>query len=111
MMEGITAPVGILVTKARDTALQETSEPIYGGYSNGRGEISLFGDGLAYRVNLKNKTVQPRPGLNPQAQVRYDAAQSGEAFQYCSARFRRLSDPQIVEICAAGPFRVRPRLV
>lgn len=103
-MQERTRPVGTLV-------LQEASEPIYGGYSNPRGEIALFGESLAYHVNLKNKTVRQRPGLNSQAQVRYDAAESGEAFEYCKKRFQRLSEPQIVEICAAGPFRIMPRSV
>jgi hypothetical protein len=103
--------IGTLVTKANDRALLVTSEPIIGGYSNNRGEVALIGKTTAYRVNLKNKTVRPYPALNSQAQVRYDAAESGEAFQYCSAKFCRLSDPQIVEICAAGPFRIKPRFV
>lgn len=105
-----TAPIGTLVTKAKDNVLQEAAEPIYGGYSNARGEIALFGESLVYRVNLKNKTVRQQPGLNSEAQLRYDAAAAGEAFQYCSANFRRLSAPQILEICASGPFRLAPRL-
>jgi hypothetical protein len=111
MMQYVPVPVGTLVTKAKDKILQETTEPIYGGYSNARGDIALFGDSFAYRVNLKNKTIRQQPWLNPQAQVRYDAAESGETFQYCSAQFCRLSDPQILEICASGPFRVMPRFI
>ncbi len=106
-----TVPVGTLVTKAKDSVVPGTSEPIYGGYSNARGEISLFGERLAYRVNLKNKSVRQHPGLNSEAQIRYDAAKSGEAFHYCNKPFNRLSDPQVAEICAAGPFRVMPRVV
>lgn len=105
-----TAPIGTLITKPKDSVLQGTPEPIYGGYSNARGEIALFGESLVYRVNLKNKTVRQQPALNSEAQLRYDAAAAGEAFQYCSANFRRLSAPQILEICASGPFRVAPRL-
>ncbi len=111
MIQYETAPVGTLVTKAKDSVLPGTSEPIYGGYSNARGEISLFGERLAYRVNLKNKSVRQHPGLNSEAKVRYDAAESGEAFHYCSKPFSRLSNPQIAEICASGPFRVMPRSV
>jgi hypothetical protein len=111
MIQYETEPVGTLVTKAKDSVLPGTSEPIYGGYSNARGEISLFGESLAYRVNLKNKTIRQHPGLNSEAQMRYDAAESGEAFQYCNKPFSRLSEPEIAEICASGPFRVMPRSV
>ncbi|HTZ56234.1 MAG TPA: hypothetical protein VMB20_14365 [Candidatus Acidoferrum sp.] len=111
MIQYETEPVGTLVTKAKDSVLPGTHEPIYGGYTNARGEIALFGESLAFRVNLKNKTVRQGPGLNSEAQARYDAAESGEAFEYCSKRFSRLSDPEILEICASGPFRVMPRFV
>lgn len=104
------APIGNLITKAKDNAPQHVTEPIYGGYSNARGEIALFGESLVYRVNLKNKTVRQQPALNSEAQERYDSVAAGETFQYCSANFRRLSAPQILEICASGPFRVAPRL-
>lgn len=109
MILDMPVPVATLAMKARDTVLPETSEPIYGGYSNARGEISLFGESLAYSVNLKNKTVRQRPGLNSEAQLRYDATASGEAFEYCGKRFSRLSTAQVAEICASGPFRVMPR--
>lgn len=111
MILDIAVPVGTLVTKARDTVVPEKAEPIYGGYSNARGEISLFGESLAYSVNLKNKTVRQRLGLNSEAQARYDATESGDSFEYCSKRFSRLSNAEIAEICASGPFRVMPRSV
>lgn len=109
MQEAI-APIAALVTKPKTGDLHE-SELIYGGYSNARGEIALFAERLVLRVNLKNKTVRQQPGLNSEAQQRYDAVEAGETFQYCSANFRRLSKPQILEICASGPFRVTPRAV
>jgi hypothetical protein len=92
-------------------AAAEAPEPIYGGYANARGEISLFGASLAYRVNFKHRTVQQRPHLNSGAKARYDAAAAGEAFQYCGVTFRRLSDAQIAEICSSGSFRVSPRFI
>lgn len=85
--------------------------PIYGGYANARGLISLFADGRAYRVNLKARVVQERPLLNLGAQRRYDAAQPGEAFEYCGVNFRRLTHAEIVEICTSGSFRVGFRSV
>lgn len=103
--------IGTLVAKPKDKVQGEISESIVGGYSNARGELSLIGESLAYRVNLSNKTVRQQAGLNAQARVRYEAAASGEAFHYCSAKFCRLSESQIVEICASGPFRVAPRHV
>jgi hypothetical protein len=111
IMEKEAVPVGTLVTKGKDAVLEETAEPIYGGYSNARGEIALFGESLAYHVNLKNKTIRQRPRLNSEAQMRYDATASGEAFQYCNKHFSRLSNLEIAEICASGPFRVMPRSV
>lgn len=104
-------PIGILdlSKKANDGAVQSTSEPIYGGYANGRGQICLFGKSLVYRVNFKFNTVQQRPPLNPGAQARYDATEAGETFDYCSVRFRRLSNVQIIEICSSGSFRVTLR--
>lgn len=89
----------------------QLSEPIFGGYANARGEISLFGETLTYRVNLKNRTVQQRPPLNDGAQVRYDDTLPGEPFEYCQVSFRRLDQPEIEEICSSGSFRVRPRFI
>lgn len=105
------APIGILNLnkKANAGPVHAMSEPIYGGYANGRGQICLFGASLVYRVNFKYNTVEQRPPLNAGAQARYDAAAAGEAFEYCSARFRRLSDDQIVEICSSGSFRLASR--
>ncbi len=87
----------------------ERSEPVYGGYANGRGEIVLFGKDLAYSVNLKNQILKQRPPLNLGAQARYDAAEPGEDFAYCNKIFRRLSFAQIVEICTGGHFRLGSR--
>ncbi len=105
------APIGVLniSKRAKDGFVQEPSEPIYGGYSNPRGEISLFGEGIVYRVNFKNNTVQQRPPLNPGAQARYDAADSGETFEYGGKSFCRLSNAQIIEICSSGSFRITPK--
>lgn len=103
-------PIGILdlTKKASDGAVQMISEPVYGGYVNGRGQICLFGATLVYRLNFKNNTVHQRPPLNPGAQARYDATEAGEAFEFCSAKFRRLSNAQIKEICSSSSFRVMP---
>lgn len=81
-------------------------KPIYGGYTNSSGRISLFTEDLAYRIDLKKRMIQQKPLLNPGAQARYDAAGPGEAFEYGGVSFRRLSNAEIVEICASGTFRV-----
>jgi hypothetical protein len=106
-------PVALLDIKAdaSGSGLSERSEPIYGGYAKGRGEIVLFGKDLAYRVDFKNQTLQQRPQLNSGAQARYDATEAGEPFEYCNKTFRRLSGEQIVEICASGRFRVTSRQI
>mgnify|MGYP001217602133 CR=1 FL=1 len=100
----MTEPVGVLEG-------DKGPEPIFGGYENRRGEISLFGETSVYRINFKNRTVQPRPPLNHGAQARYDAARPGEAFEYGRVNFRRLDHPEIAEICSSGSFRVRPKFV
>jgi hypothetical protein len=105
------ASLDIVSRKSKDRIVQEPSEPVYGGYANGRGEIFLFGESLVYRVNFKNQTVQQRPQLNPGAQARYDATQAGEPFEYCNVSFRRLSNAEIIEICSSGAFRVTPKLL
>ena len=107
-----TAPIGLLniSRKANDGLVQEPAEPIYGGYANRRGEISLFGESIAYRVNFKKNTIQQWPPLNPGAQARYDATEAGEVFEYGNVSFRRLSSAQILEICASGSFRIIPKL-
>lgn len=87
----------------------EPSEPIYGGYENRRGEVSLFGEDIVYRINAKSGTIQQRPPLNAGAQAKYDAAEAGESFEYCSVKFRRLSNDEIVKICDSGPFRASPK--
>lgn len=104
-------PVAVLAITARANSgdARETSEPIYGGYANGRGEIVLFATDLAYRVNFAKQSLQERPQLNAGAQERYDAAALGEPFEFGSKTFRRLSNEQIVDICASGRFRVRSK--
>jgi len=82
------------------------SAPIYGGYANARGMISLFTESSAYRVNFKYRTIQPKPLLNAGAQMRYDAAQPGDVFEYCGVSFRRLSNAEIIAICSSGAFRM-----
>ncbi len=51
----------------------EHSEPVYGGYANGRGDVVLFAKDLAYRVNFKKQILKEGPPLNVGAQSRYDA--------------------------------------
>jgi hypothetical protein len=109
VMISATAPIDSLTVKPKGN-LEQKTEPIYGGYSNPRGEISLFGENLVYRVNSKNQTVRERPGLNFEAQARYDAVPPGETFEYCSRQFVRLTNEQIIEICATGAFRETPRV-
>src|SRR5580704_16633166 len=104
-------PVGVLaITGAvRGLTGAERSEPVYGGYANGRGEIVLFAKDLAYRVNFKNQILKQQPPLNVGAQARYDATEAGEDFEYGSKTFRRLSRQQITDICIAGQFRIGAR--
>ena len=84
----------------------QSSEPVYGGYANARGEIVLFVKDGAYRVNFKSQTLQKRPVLNSGAQARYDATEAGDDFEFGSKTFRRLTHEQIVGICASNLFRV-----
>ncbi len=93
----------------RGPSCAERSEPVYGGYVNGRGDIVLFAKNLAYRVNLKNQILKERPPLNSGAQARYDATEAGEDFVYGNKTFRRLSLEQIADICSASNFRVGSR--
>jgi hypothetical protein len=106
-------PVASLVIRANANGKDpgELSEPVYGGYANARGEIVLFAERMAYRVNFKNQTLQQRPPLNPGAQVRYDATEDGEAFEYGNKTFRRLSREQIADICNSHRFRVSAKYV
>lgn len=87
----------------------ERSEPVFGGYANGRGDVVLFAKDLAYRVNFKNQILKEGPPLNYGAQARYDATEAGEEFEYANKTFRRLSRQQITDICTAGRFRVGSR--
>jgi hypothetical protein len=94
----------VITTRFND---KESSEPIYGGYANPRGEIFLFaGGGIAYRVNFKNQSLQRRPPLNPGAQACYDRTEAGQTFEFGKRSFRRLSHEQIVGICASNRFRI-----
>lgn len=108
MRNDLSAPVAVLAVSVRTNGrdVRESSEPIYGGYANGRGDIVLFAEELAYRVNSVKQTLQGRPKLNAGAQARYDAAVLGDQFEYGNKTFRRLSEQQIVEICASGRFRL-----
>ncbi len=85
------------------------SEPVYGGYTNSRGDIVLFGKDQAYRVDFKKQTLQRRPQLNFGAQARYDEVQGGESFEFGNKTFQRLTERQITDICESGDFRVTPR--
>lgn len=89
----------------------ESSEPVYGGYSNPRGEVVLFSKDSAYRVNFKNQTLRQQPRLNPGAQERYDATPAGQSFDYGNKTFQRLSHQQVSDICLAHRFRISARYV
>lgn len=104
-------PVGTLAIKGgvRGLKCPEHSEPVFGGYANGRGEIVLFSKDVAYRVDFKRQILKQRPPLNVGAQARYDASEPGEDFEYGSKTFGRLSRQQIADICAVGHFRVGSR--
>ena len=96
----------IVTTRFNGKDVADSSEPVYGGYANARGEIFLFTEDQAYRVNFKSQTLQRRPPLNAGAQARYDATEAGEQFEYANKSFRRLSREQIVGICTSHRFRV-----
>ena len=87
----------------------EHSEAVYGGYANERGEVVLFTENLAYRVNFKRQILKEGPPLNLGAKARYDATEAGEEFAYGNKTFRRLSLEQIADICTAGNFRLGSR--
>ena len=102
------APVAIIEIgrKNRDSVVSESFEPIYGGYANARGEVCLFAERCAYRVNFKTQSLRQGPSLNAGAQAHYDAVKAGEPFVYANRTFVRLSHERIAEICASGTFRV-----
>lgn len=100
------SPVARLLVALKDARPQ--LQPIFGGYANARGAISLFAKDLAYGVDFKTRTICLKPLLNAGAQTRYDAAKPGSAFQYCGVSFRRLSNAEIADICASGSFRMSP---
>ena len=106
-------PIGFLAlnTRMNNGTVQATSEPVYGGYMNARGQISLFGSLLVFRLNLKHNTARKGPPLNCGAQARYDATEAGESFEYCSATFLRLSANQIKDICSSSSFRTTLRAI
>jgi hypothetical protein len=105
------AVLDIVSRKSKDRLVAEPSEPVYGGYANGRGDVFLFGESRVFRVNFKNQTVQQRPQLNPAAQARYDATKEGDPFEYCNVSFRRLGNSEIIDICSSGTFRITPKLL
>ena len=103
-------PVAVLEIERRaknnNELVDQSFEPIYGGYANSRGEVSLFAAQCTYRVNFKNKTLRIRPSLNSGAQANYDAVEAGEPFHYLNVEFLRLSHERIAEICSSHAFRV-----
>jgi hypothetical protein len=108
-METPRAPIAVLeiARKGQNGLVSQSSEPVYGGYANARGQVSLFAERCAYGVNFKNQTLRERPSLNSGAQAHYEAAEAGEPFVYANVPFLRLSHERIAEICASGTFRVR----
>ncbi len=108
-METPPAPIAVLevARKSANGLFSQSLEPIYGGYANARGQVSLFAERCAYSVNFKSQTLRERPSLNSGAQAHYEAAAAGEPFVYANVKFLRLSHERITEICASGAFRVR----
>lgn len=108
ILENPRAPVAIIEIgrKNGDRVVSESSQPIYGGYANARGEVSLFTERYAYRVNFKSRSLRQGPSLNAGAQAHYDAVKAGEPFVYANKTFERLSHERIAEICASGTFRI-----
>lgn len=109
IVEDSRVPIAVLEIgrKIRDqNVVGHSFEPIYGGYANARGEVSLFAARCTYRVNFKAQTLRQRPSLNPGAQANYDAVEPGEPFVYSNVEFLRLSHERITEICASGTFRI-----
>lgn len=109
-MKDLREPIAVLEIgrkfKNNDLLVGQSFEPIYGGYANARGEVSLFAAQCTYRLNFKNQTLRQRPSLNPGAQANYDAVEAGESFHYANVEFLRLSHERIAEICASGAFRI-----
>lgn len=109
MVNDSRVPVGVIGINRKAKASDFTDqsfEPIYGGYVNARGQVSLFAERCTYRVNFKNQTLQLGTPLNPGAQANYDAVKAGEPFLYANREFLRLSQERITEICASGVFRL-----
>lgn len=107
------SPIAVLAIKiaGKGPNFQMHSEPVYGGYANGRGRIVLFGKDQAYGVDFKTQTLQLRPQLNIGAQARYDQARAGDSFEFGNKTFERLSEQQITDICESGDFKLSPREV
>ena len=107
-MEASRLPIAVLEIgrKTQNKSINQSFEPVYGGYANARGDLNLFAASCTYRVNPKNQTLRQRPSLNASAQARYDAVGAGEPFVYANREFLRLSHERIVEICASGAFRL-----
>lgn len=110
-MPKVSSPVAVLAIRVQEKGPGSTalSEPVYGGYTNSRGDVVLFGKDQAYRVDFKKQVLQLRPPLNFGAQARYDKAEAGESFEFGNKTFQRLSERQITDICASGDFKVTPR--
>ncbi|MFZ0030696.1 MAG: hypothetical protein WAK84_02345 [Candidatus Cybelea sp.] len=110
-MPSVSSPIASLAIKitGKGPSSPALSEPVYGGYTNSRGDTVLFAKDQAYRVDFKKQTLQLRPQLNFGAQARYDEAQAGESFEYANKTFQRLSEQEITEICESGDFKVSPR--
>jgi len=108
-METAPAPIAVLeiARKNKNGLVSQSLEPVYGGYANARGQVSLFAERCAYSVNFKSQTLRERPSLNASAQAHYEAAEAGEPFVYANVTFLRLSHERIAEICSSGTFRVR----
>jgi|SRR5579863_4936765 len=107
-METPRAPIAVLEIggKSKNSLAGQSFEPVYGGYANARGEVSLFAESCTYRVNFKSRTLRQQPSLNAGAQAHYDAVEAGEPFVYANTKFLRLSRERITEICASGAFKV-----
>jgi hypothetical protein len=91
-METPRAPIAVLeiARKNKNGLVSQSLEPVYGGYANARGQVSLFAERCAYSVNFKSQTLRERPSL-----------------VYANVTFLRLSHERIAEICSSGTFRVR----
>jgi hypothetical protein len=99
-----------LSKRVKDRLVPDSTEQVHGGYANTRGDIVLFSNETAYRLNFKNQTAQERPKLNASAQAVYDVTPAGDPFTFCNKAFQRLSLAEILDICSSGAFRVIPKI-